>query len=239
MDQASPWLTPRSTLAATIQPQLGARAIITGTGRATSQPAISSRRRPARSARPPAARLVSALAAPKATTNDEHRRLRGEAEVLLADQRQDASLEADHRADEGVEADQQRELARVLAQAQPHRPAHARRGHAPGAVGGHDRRPGPRAAAAGRRGARPRRRRRRRARGRRCGGARSRSSRTGCPTGPARRPSRRSGWGRPTRGRAAPSGARARRAARGPSRPGHPRRGGPAARRRRPAASRR
>ena len=39
-------------------------------------------------------------------------------EVLLADQRQNGALEADHRADEGVDPDEQRELARVRAQAE-------------------------------------------------------------------------------------------------------------------------
>ena len=61
---------PSRALAATIQPQLGATAIMSGTGSATAQPAISSRRRPARWASAPAPRFVSALAAPKATMND-------------------------------------------------------------------------------------------------------------------------------------------------------------------------
>src|SRR5437588_2279048 len=61
---------PSKTLAATIQPQLGAVAISTGTGSATAQPATSSRRRPARWASAPAPRLVSALTNPKATMND-------------------------------------------------------------------------------------------------------------------------------------------------------------------------
>ena len=60
---------PSRMFAATIQPQLGATAIRTGTGRASAQPAIRSRRRPARSARAPAPRLVNALARPKATMN--------------------------------------------------------------------------------------------------------------------------------------------------------------------------
>src|SRR3954468_4497036 len=70
MDQARPWLIPSTTLAATIHAQLGATAISSGTGNASAQPAISSRRRPRRSAEAPAARLVSALARPKATMND-------------------------------------------------------------------------------------------------------------------------------------------------------------------------
>ena len=48
--------------------QEGARPIKTGTGNATSQPTTSSRLRPSRSANSPAAKLVNALAAPKATT---------------------------------------------------------------------------------------------------------------------------------------------------------------------------
>src|SRR5512133_891383 len=70
MDHARPWLMPSRALAATIQPQFGATAISTGTGSATAQPAMSRRRRPARAASAPAARLVSALAIPKATMND-------------------------------------------------------------------------------------------------------------------------------------------------------------------------
>ena len=70
MDQASPWLTPSSTLAATTHSQLGASAISRGTGSAIAQPAISSRRRPALEASEPAARLVSAFASPNATMND-------------------------------------------------------------------------------------------------------------------------------------------------------------------------
>ena len=51
-----------------MKPQLGASPIRSGIGTATSQPITSSRFLPTRSARPPAARLVTALAAPKAST---------------------------------------------------------------------------------------------------------------------------------------------------------------------------
>src|SRR5581483_4883815 len=51
----------------------------------------------------------------------ENRRARAQSEVVPADQRQHASLEADHRADERVQADQKRELARVRAQTEPNR----------------------------------------------------------------------------------------------------------------------
>src|SRR5918999_2925514 len=70
IDHASPWLMPSSALAATIQAQLGATAISSGTGSATVQPTISRRRRPSRSAPTPAARLVNDLARPNATMND-------------------------------------------------------------------------------------------------------------------------------------------------------------------------
>ncbi len=46
VDQASPWLMPSSTLANTIQPQDGAQMTSSGTGRATSQPAVRTRLRP-------------------------------------------------------------------------------------------------------------------------------------------------------------------------------------------------
>ena len=45
IDQVSPWLTPSSTLAITIQLHAGAQISISGTGIPTSQPAISTRRR--------------------------------------------------------------------------------------------------------------------------------------------------------------------------------------------------
>ena len=51
-----------------MKPQLGAKPIRSGIGSATSQPITSRRLRPTRSARPPAARLVIALAAPNAST---------------------------------------------------------------------------------------------------------------------------------------------------------------------------
>ena len=46
VDQASPWFTPSSTLAATIQPHVGAQITISGTGSANSQPAMRTWRRP-------------------------------------------------------------------------------------------------------------------------------------------------------------------------------------------------
>src|SRR5256885_321951 len=44
MDHASPWLSPSRALATTTQAQLGATPISSGTGSATTQPAIRSRR---------------------------------------------------------------------------------------------------------------------------------------------------------------------------------------------------
>ena len=61
----------------------------------------------------------------------EDGRGRGELEVALADQRQDAALEPDHPADERVERDQQRELRCVRAQAERRRRAHRGEGAAP------------------------------------------------------------------------------------------------------------
>ena len=66
VDQAKPWLTPSSTLAATTQPHDGAQMIISGTGMPTSQPASRTGLRPYRSDRVPAKKLVTALVAPKA-----------------------------------------------------------------------------------------------------------------------------------------------------------------------------
>src|SRR5215208_2199130 len=70
IDQARPWFTPSSALAATTQPQFGATAISSGTGSASAQPRTSSRRLPARSANAPAPRLVNAFARPNATMNE-------------------------------------------------------------------------------------------------------------------------------------------------------------------------
>ena len=55
----------------------------------------------------------------------EDRGGRGETEVLLADQRQHASLQADHAADERIQCDEQPELAGVRAQTEPDRRRHA------------------------------------------------------------------------------------------------------------------
>src|SRR2546426_7266613 len=70
VDQHNPWLTPSSTLANTIQPQLGAQMMSSGTGSPASQPATSSGLRPIRSASRPAKRLASALTIPKLTRKD-------------------------------------------------------------------------------------------------------------------------------------------------------------------------
>ena len=55
--------------------------------------------------------------------------LRGEAELPLREEGQDAPLQADHRADERVDEDEQRELPPVLVQAEGGRPAVARAAH--------------------------------------------------------------------------------------------------------------
>src|SRR2546422_2328402 len=65
VDQHSPWLTPSSTLANTIHPQLGAQMINSGTGSPASQPATRSGLRPIRSASWPAQRFASAFTTPK------------------------------------------------------------------------------------------------------------------------------------------------------------------------------
>ena len=54
VDQVSPWLTPRSTFATSIQFHVGAHISRNGTGTATSQPATSTCLRPTRSERRPA-----------------------------------------------------------------------------------------------------------------------------------------------------------------------------------------
>ncbi len=70
IDQARPWLTPSSRLAATIQPQAGAQASRNGTGSPATHPATSRLLRVCRAVSCPATRLVSALVTPNATMNE-------------------------------------------------------------------------------------------------------------------------------------------------------------------------
>src|SRR5437879_11124723 len=70
VDQARPWLTPRSTFAKTTQPHDGATMISTGTGKAAPQPTSSTVRRPNRSANRPAGELGAAWHRPKQTKTE-------------------------------------------------------------------------------------------------------------------------------------------------------------------------
>ena len=69
MDQVKPWFMPSSTVAATIQLQLGAYRIMNGIGMAEAQPSSSTVLRPSRSDSRPATKLSVPLTKPKATTN--------------------------------------------------------------------------------------------------------------------------------------------------------------------------
>jgi len=70
IDQQSAWLAPSRRFAATTQPHDGATRMRTGTGMPSSQPTMSTRRRPTRSATAPAATLISALDRPKLAMNE-------------------------------------------------------------------------------------------------------------------------------------------------------------------------
>src|SRR5260221_3437525 len=70
IDQESPWFIPSSTLAATIQSQVGAHIISNGTGRPTTHPNTSVFLRPQASASWPETRFVTALTTPKLTIKD-------------------------------------------------------------------------------------------------------------------------------------------------------------------------
>src|SRR5581483_6593742 len=70
IDHAKPWLTPSSTLAATMYAKFGAQMIMKGTGTPTSQPKTSTRLRPQESARWPETRFATALTTPKLTMNE-------------------------------------------------------------------------------------------------------------------------------------------------------------------------
>ena len=191
IDQASPWLTPSSRLAATMNHQEGARPINSGTGSATSQPATSSRLRPIRSASSPAARFVTAFAAPKATTNAriaalERSRSRpcrpGAARSAPARPWRRRARSARRAARTGAFA-RIPSCTRGVMRARRPRPSGWRRRSAPA----------PPATAAPRRGARRRTPPDRRARAAGCGRVRSRSRRSGCRTARGHRPSHRNG----------------------------------------------
>src|SRR5215210_5203905 len=117
MDQARPWLTPSSTLAATIHPHEGASMIMNGTGTPTTQPAPSTFFLPTRSARVPDTRLEHALTIPKETMNEK---------IAVFSTRPNCwepirgtTVQAHHPAHEGVDNHQQRELAQVLLESEP------------------------------------------------------------------------------------------------------------------------
>ena len=118
VDQVRPWLTPSSTLAATIHAQDGARMIRSGTGRPTSQPATSTGLRPNRSASAPGDEVRGGLGQSERDDEGEGRGRPGQPEDVGGEQRQDRPLLPDHPADERVDGDEQGELAGVRAQSE-------------------------------------------------------------------------------------------------------------------------
>ena len=123
VDQVSPWLTPRRTLANTIQPQLGA-AHQDERHRQADDPAGDEDGFAAEAVRQRAGEEVGG-GFHGAERDDEGQRggERGEAEHLVGEERQDGAFLADHAADERVDADEQRELGEVLPQTEPDRAA--------------------------------------------------------------------------------------------------------------------
>ena len=118
IDQASPWQAPRKRFATTMSHQPGAMPIRSGTGNASNQPSNEQPLAPDTVGERAGREVRERLRQPEGHDEGEDRGLRRQLEVLLADQRQDRSLEADHRADERVDPDEQRELAGVRAQAE-------------------------------------------------------------------------------------------------------------------------
>ena len=123
VDQVRPWLTPSSTLANTIQPQVGAHINSSGTGRPMSQPATRTGLRPKRSDSVPAKKLVAAFTAPNAT-------MKVSAAVnAVSPNTRSASSGRTVRSwpiippTSALTADEQRELGEVLAQPEPNGPA--------------------------------------------------------------------------------------------------------------------
>ena len=70
IDQAKPWLTPSSALAAITHVQLGAQMIMKGTGKPRSQPRTRTRLRPHASASWPEIRFAHAFTTPKLTMKE-------------------------------------------------------------------------------------------------------------------------------------------------------------------------
>ena len=108
-----------------MKPQLGAKPIRSGIGSATSQPITSSRLRPDAFGQAAGGQIGDRLGGTEREHEGQDGGARAQPEVMLADQRQDASLQADHPTDERVERDQERELGGVLAQAEANRHGHA------------------------------------------------------------------------------------------------------------------
>ena len=77
--------------------QDGASPISSGTGSATSQPMTSSRLRPSALGERAGGEVGQRLGGAEGDDEGEDRRGRAQPEVLLADERQHAPLEADHR----------------------------------------------------------------------------------------------------------------------------------------------
>ena len=120
IDQVSPWFTPSSTVAATIQFQLGAEStIMNGIGSAASQPSSSTCLRPMRSDSRPATKLSTPLTKPKATTkaissmNDPS----GHAEFGFGERRHDRAHHADGEPDQQHLQQLVQELVEVVADA--------------------------------------------------------------------------------------------------------------------------
>ena len=99
---------PSSTFAATMNPSDGARPISSGTGSATSQPMHEQPLAPDPVGERAGGEVRERLRDAERDDEGEDRGGRVEAEVLLADERQHASLEPDHRPDERVQPDEQR-----------------------------------------------------------------------------------------------------------------------------------
>ena len=240
IDQARPWFTPRKRLAATIQPQLGSERDQERNGQGEQPAEDEQALAPDAVGEPARGEVRERLGDPEGDDEGEDRALRGEPEVVLADERKHAPLEPDHRADEGVQGDEQGELPGVRAKPEANRLGRSCRA-----------------------GALPRRLAATIAAWSAGGGGRSTSSacaklassrvREGRVVAAleadgreriarerrARRRSRRSGSGRRGRGRAARAAGRSSDTARGPAAPGRRRHAGRADRRRRRAASRR
>ncbi len=119
VDQVSPWLTPRRTLASTTQPHSGAQMSMTGTGQ-RDEPAGDEDRLPTEPVGEHTGHEIGGRLGQTEGDDEGQCGCEGlEPEDFGRQQRYDGPFLADHAADECIDRDEQRELPEVGPQAEP------------------------------------------------------------------------------------------------------------------------